>query len=339
MAIQNPQKPHKKNRPQNPTKLSTLNHSYHSPSSQDYLRSQGPNLRTPKTTDAYHLAGKMSAQQVFQCAFAHVQQSRPPDGYPLELTETQWNELPPDCQALVEILNCYNLTDEVGLFIYRYYPQIAVKIIPALETGLGPFESRRGLFQSQLHEDEFRTKYVINLAQTALDAPKESNSEANAPEAKSDKPGQANQLQSARPAEATELEEVNIKPEEPHSTNENERPVIHKSYPEIAAEILPALREGLNILVQRYTTHTLPREFINHYFTRLAQTALDELQKYTIHPLPKELVDKYVIKLAQTAIDELKEHSTPATPETVTRPEPEREAEMASIKPESEPPT
>ena len=71
----------------------------------------------------------------------------------------------------------------------------------------------------------------------------------------------------------------------------------------------------------------------------MAQTALDELQKYTIHPLPKELVDKYVIKLAQTAIDELKEHSTPATPETVTRPEPEREAEMASIKPESEPPT
>ena len=315
---------------------------------QDYLRSQGPNLRTPKTTDAYHLAGKMSAQQVFQCAFAHVQQSRPPDGYPLELTETQWNELPPDCQALVEILNWYNLADEVGLFIYRYYPQIAVKIIPALETGLGPFESRRGLFQSQLHEDDFRTKYVINLAQTALDAPEASNNEANDPEASEklaeateleedyfgedyfgeelegslsvdwfsenslaardssnitlrsmecepeDKPEQANQLQSERPAEANELEEVNVKPEEPHSTIEIKRPVTHRSYPQIAAEILPALRESLNTLVQRYTIHTLPREFINHYFTRLAQTALDELQKYTIWmggSLPKELAD------------------------------------------------
>ena len=137
----------------------------------------------------------MSAQQVFQCAFEHVQQSRPPDDYPLELTETQWNELSPDCQALIEILNWYNLADEVGLFIYRYYPQIAVKIIPPLETGLGPFESRRGLFQSQLHEDDFRTKYVINLAQTALDAPEEFNNEANTPEA------------SEKLAEATELEE------------------------------------------------------------------------------------------------------------------------------------
>ena len=55
--------------------------------------------------------------------------------------------------------------------------------------------------------------------------------------------------------------------------------------------------------------------------------------------LPKELADEYVTRLAQTAIDELREHSTPATPETETRPEPEREAEIASIKPESKPPT
>ena len=84
------------------------------------------------------------------------------------------------------------------------------------------------------------------------------------PEAKSDKPEQANQLQSERPAEATELEEVNVKPEEPHSTIEIKRPVIHRSYPEIAAEILPALRESFN---------NIPREFINYYSTTLAQMA------------------------------------------------------------------
>ena len=320
-------------------KPSALNHSYHNPPSREQPKCRdlsSPNQQAPIHTTSL---AKMSAHQVFQSAFEHVQQPRPPDDYPLELTETQWNELSPDCQALIEILNWYNLTDEVGLFIYKNYPQIAAKIIPALETGLDHFESRRGLFLSQSHEDEYRTRYVTNLAQTALDAHEESNSAANAPEAKSDKPEQANQLQNERPAEATELKEVNVKPEEPNSTIENERPVIHKSYPEIAAEILPALRESLNTLVQRYTTHTLPREFINYYFTRLAQTALDEVQKYTTHPLPKELANEYVTKLAQTAIDELKEHPTPATPETATRPEPEREAEIVSIKPESKPPT
>ena len=257
----------------------------------------------------------MSARQVFQHAFAHAELTRPPDAYPDRLPE-----IPTDCLAFMNILNWYSMEDGVGQFIYDHHPQLVARIRPALAAGLGPCNTRPTKLQWSLlkHGTELTRNHVIALAQTALNeledsnpqpAIPKSNSETNVPKARDDEPEQANQPQNARPAGDTELEEVNIKPEEPHSTNENEGPVIHKSYPEIAAEILPALRESLNTLVQRYTTHTLPREFINHYFTRLAQTALDELQKYTIHPLPKELADKYVTRLAQTAIDELKEHS------------------------------
>ena len=104
----------------------------------------------------------MSARQVFQHAFAHAQLTRPPDDYPPGLTDAQWDELSPDCQAFIRILNAYGMDDNVGLFIHRTHPQLAAKISPALKAGLEPLNMRLK------HKAEFIDNYVIELAQTAL---------------------------------------------------------------------------------------------------------------------------------------------------------------------------
>ena len=61
------------------------------------------------------------------------------------------------------------MDDNVGLFIYRTYPEVAAKIGPALKA-------RRDIMR-QRHTTEFINNYGIKLAQTALDGLEESNSE------------------------------------------------------------------------------------------------------------------------------------------------------------------
>ena len=119
----------------------------------------------------------MSAHRVFQRAFVHAQLLRPPDDYPLGLTSAQWDELSPDCQAFIEILNAYGMDDNVGLFIYRTHPQLAAKISPALKAGLEPLNTRLK------HKTEFIDNYVIELAQTALNGLEESNPQPATPRA------------------------------------------------------------------------------------------------------------------------------------------------------------
>ena len=119
----------------------------------------------------------MSAHRVFQRAFVHAQLLRPPDDYPLGLTSAQWDELSPDCQAFIEILNAYGMDDNVGLFIYRTHPQLAAKISPALKAGLEP------LYTRLKHKTEFIDNYVIELAQTALNGLEESNPQPATPRA------------------------------------------------------------------------------------------------------------------------------------------------------------
>ena len=48
----------------------------------------------------------------------------------------EWDKLPPDCQAFIEILADYGMVDDVGLCIYKNYPDVAERIGPTLRTGL-----------------------------------------------------------------------------------------------------------------------------------------------------------------------------------------------------------
>ena len=79
----------------------------------------------------------MSAHRVFQCAFTHAQLLRPPDeeltySVPDIMDMNEWIKLSPDCQAFIMTLGKYGMEENVGLFIYEAYPEIAAKIGPAL---------------------------------------------------------------------------------------------------------------------------------------------------------------------------------------------------------------
>ena len=52
----------------------------------------------------------------------------------------EWDKLPPDCQAFMEILADYGMVDDVGLYICKNYPEVAERIGPTLRTGLSILE-------------------------------------------------------------------------------------------------------------------------------------------------------------------------------------------------------
>ena len=123
---------------------------------------------------------------------------------------------------------------------------------------------------------------------------------------------------------------------------------IYKSYPEIAAKIGPALRAGLDILMQRHTIHKLTKEFINNYVIKLAQTALDGLEESNSAPATPEADNKTASMIRARAEAKSEQKPDPKLgpdprPEPESRPatglEPEREAEKVFIKPEPGPPT
>ena len=88
-----------------------------------------PNQQPPIHTTSL---AKMSAYQVFQDAYSHAQLARPPDEehtFPSSSMDMdEWDKLPPDCQAFIEILADYGMVDDVGLYIYKNYPEVAARI-------------------------------------------------------------------------------------------------------------------------------------------------------------------------------------------------------------------
>ena len=112
----------------------------------------------------------MSAYQVFQNAYLHAQLARPPDEehtFPSGTMDMdEWDKLPPDCQAFIEILAHYGMDDDVGLFIYKYYPEVAARIGPTLRTGLIILEEKHITEELPM---EFIDNYVTELAQIAID--------------------------------------------------------------------------------------------------------------------------------------------------------------------------
>ena len=79
----------------------------------------------------------MSAYQVLQDAYSHAQLARPPDEehtFPSSSMDMdEWDKLPPDCQAFIEILADYGMVDDVGLCKYKNYPEVAARIGPSTE--------------------------------------------------------------------------------------------------------------------------------------------------------------------------------------------------------------
>ena len=114
----------------------------------------------------------MSAYQVFQNAYLHAQLARPPDEehtFPSGTMDMdEWDKLPPDCQAFIEILAHYGMDDDVGLFIYKSYPEIATRIGPTLRTGLIILEEKHIIEEMP---EEFINNYITELAQIAIDGP------------------------------------------------------------------------------------------------------------------------------------------------------------------------
>ena len=110
----------------------------------------------------------MSAYQVFQKAFLYAQLARPPDeertfflGHTFiwgTMDMDEWDKLPPDCQVFITTLAYYGMEEEVGLFIYKFYPKLSAKIGPTLRTGLNILE--QGTISHKLPM-EFKYNYVI----------------------------------------------------------------------------------------------------------------------------------------------------------------------------------
>ena len=154
--------------PTNPDQPEVLNLTPATPEAENETMPDAAKLCVPAQPEV-----RMSIRQIFERAFVQ-------NDFPNMLTHAKRQELPPDCREFVRILNNYYMEDGEGLYIYNNHPQLAAKIMPALNAGIKAF-----------HDSDIQKKwtwvqiqdYVFGLAQTALDGIEESNSQPASPRA------------------------------------------------------------------------------------------------------------------------------------------------------------